>query len=298
MSIQQKISWYWACGVCFALSLYLPLLSYPVTQAPQQQALDVAALLADISAVDTAAPPLPARFSTEPADEPVATPAPFVVMIDPGHGGTDQGSTAYNGLLEKELTLDIAQRVKRFLGEEENLEVLMTRDSDYGLSRQNRVNRIQQSGAELVVSLHFNHLPQTDITLVESFYAGRQNILESRALQRQAGATLPVADEELDLSFTEGSARFAGMVQRGVHAQVQSGQADAIDAGAKAETLFVLTRSFVPGALVELTCISNPAEAERLTTEAYRNELAASIADAVRQYRDSVGEHPLGAFGA
>lgn len=223
--------------------------------------------------------------------------APFIVMIDPGHGGTDPGSTAPNGLVEKDLTLDIAERVTLFLGEEAGIEVLTTRTGDRGLSRQHRVDRIQESGAELVVSLHFNHLPQTDVTLVESFYADRQNIMRSRALQREAGHTLPVADEDLDLTFTEGSARLAGFVQNRVFNEVKAGRGDAIDAGVKQETMFVLTRSFVPGALVELTCISNPAEAERLTTDAYRNELAAAIADAVRDYRESVHERPLGVFG-
>jgi len=52
----------------------------------------------------------------------------------------------------------------------------------------------------------------------------------------------------------------------------------------------VLTRSFLPGALVEMTAISNPREAERLTQESYRNELAAALADAIRDYRASLEE--------
>lgn len=233
------------------------------------------------------------------ADESPASEQPsedrFIVMFDPGHGGSDPGAVATNGLTEKELTLDIAQRAELFLGEISDIEVKMTRKGDTGLSRQNRVRRIKHSGADMVVSLHFNHLPQSNITLVESFYASRDNILESRALQREAGAPLKTADDELDLGFTEGSARLANLVQNRVFSEVASRRATAIDAGTKADTLFVLTRSFIPGALVELTCISNPAEAERLNTEAYRNQLAAAIADAVRDYRDSLKDRPLGA---
>ena len=58
----------------------------------------------------------------------------------------------------------------------------------------------------------------------------------------------------------------------------------------------MLTRSFLPGALVEMTAISNPREAERLTQESYRNELAAALADAIRDYRASLEEHPLDAL--
>jgi N-acetylmuramoyl-L-alanine amidase len=220
----------------------------------------------------------------------------FIVMIDPGHGGSDPGAKAPNGLLEKDITQDIAQRARLFLSEIQDMDVLMTREGDTGLSRQARVNRIKASGADLVVSLHFNHLPQSNVTLVESFYADRKNILESRSLQREAGAQLQTADSDIDLEFTAGSARLARMIQNRVYHEVSNGNTTAIDAGVKQDTLFVLTRSFLPGALVEMTAISNPREAERLTQESYRNELAAALADAIRDYRASLEEHPLDAL--
>lgn len=220
----------------------------------------------------------------------------FIVMIDPGHGGRDPGSKAANGLLEKELTRDIAERTRRFLGEIPDIEVLLTREGDTGLSRQKRVKRIRESGADLVVSLHFNHLPQPQVNLVESFYAGRENILESRELQREAGVNLHSADEDIDLGFTNGSKRFSTLIQNRILNEVRKDNLGTIDAGAKSDTLFVLTRSFTAGALIELTCISNPKEAERLTTESYKNELSAAIADAVRDYKDSLETRPLDAL--
>ena len=233
---------------------------------------------------------VPEYIASEPADD------PFIVMIDPGHGGTDPGSTAPNGLLEKDLTRDIAERTRLFLGEIDNMVVLMTREGDTGLSRQHRVDRIRNSGADLVVSLHFNHLPQPNVNLVESFYADRENIMESRELQRKSGAHVHSGDEQINLDFTDGSRRIAGLVQNRVFNEVKKGSPNAIDAGAKRDTLFVLTRSLTPGALVELSCISNPEEAERLTNEDYRNELSAAIADAVRDYRSSLKTRPLGAL--
>ena len=214
------------------------------------------------------------------------------------------GSRAPNGLLEKDLTADIAARARRFLSELGGIEVLLTREGDTGLSRAARVARVRAAGADLVVSLHFNHLPQTDVTLVESFYAGAENVAESRALRRSAAAAggdgvVPAASAgDPDLSFTEGSERLAGLVQRNVHAEVAHHEPDAIDAGIKRDTLFVLTRSEVPGTLVELTCISNPAEAERLESDAYKDRLAAALADAVRDYRASLETRPLGSTDA
>ena len=228
----------------------------------------------------------------------------FTVVIDPGHGGSDPGAVASNGLLEKELTADIAARARRFLSELDGIEVVLTREGDVGLSRAARVARVRAAGADLVVSLHFNHLPQTDITLVESYYAAAENVAESRALRRSAaagragGLVAAGGRDEPDLGFTEGSARLARLVQRRVFGEVAHHNPDATDAGVKRDTLFVLTRSEVPGALVELTCLSNLAEAERLEGDAYRNRLAAALADAVRDYRASLRARPLGATGA
>lgn len=173
----------------------------------------------------------------------------------------------------------------------------LTREGDAGLSRRGRVDRIRASGADLVVSLHFNHLPQTHVTLVESFYASAENIEESRAIRRAAtdgGEFVHLGAP--DRSFTDGSARLATLVQRRVYGEVAHENPKATDAGVKRDTLFVLTRSLVAGALVELTCLSNPAEAERLEGDDYRDGLAAAIADAVRDYRSSLESRPLGSL--
>lgn len=215
----------------------------------------------------------------------------FVVMLDPGHGGTDPGAKAHNGLLEKDLTLDIARRVRLFLSEFDDIEVVLTREHDHGLSRQARVRSIRNSDADIVISLHFNHLPQSEVTLVESYYAGPHNIAESQSrryghtangsenLRKVAGNALP------DLSFTQGSARLAETIQQRVFNEVSFENPRASDAGVKQDTLFVLTRSFTPGTLIELTCLSNIDEAQKLNTEQYRNRLAAALADGIRHYR-------------
>lgn len=221
----------------------------------------------------------------------------FVVMLDPGHGGVDPGAKAHNGLLEKDLTLDIARRVRLFLSEFSDMEIKLTREHDNGLSRHARVSAIRQSKADMVISLHFNHLPQTDVTLVESYYAGPENIAESQASQQAARQPAGLqrtgaARSSDDLSFTQGSKRLAHTLQQRVFNEVSYENSQADNAGVKQETLFVLTRSFTPGVLIELTCISNINEAEKLNTEDYRNRLAAALADGIRSYRDSVEQSP------
>ncbi|MFK7861976.1 MAG: N-acetylmuramoyl-L-alanine amidase [Granulosicoccus sp.] len=221
---------------------------------------------------------------------------PFVVSIDPGHGGTDPGSRGYNGLLEKDLTLDIAQRVKLFLSEVDDIDVQLTRQRDYGLSRQQRVDAINSSEADMVISLHFNHLPQTDVNLVESFYASRKNIKRSLSAQHKAKGELRRAnstDVDVEIDFTEGSARLARTIQQHIYSEVSFDSKNVQNAGVKQQAFFVLTRSFTPAALIEISCLSHAGEADRLVSDDYRNRLAAAIVDGIRNYRDSIQRAPL-----
>ena len=212
----------------------------------------------------------------------------FVIMLDPGHGGSDPGSIGHNGLQEKVLTLEIAKRTQLFLSEIDNIEVVLTRNGDNGMSRKNRVRKVKQSNADMVVSLHLNHLPQTDVNLVETFYAAPHNILESiekqRADESKNGMVKTAATHNHDLSFTKGSRQLATLMQKRVFDEVISNNPDTDNAGVKEDTLYILTRSFTPGVLIELSCLSNIQEAERLNDPAYRDKLAAALADGIRDY--------------
>jgi N-acetylmuramoyl-L-alanine amidase len=217
----------------------------------------------------------------------------FVVMLDPGHGGSDPGAISHNGLLEKQLTLDIAQRTRLYLSKYPNIDVIFTRETDRGLSRKSRVRKIKNSSADLLISLHFNHLPQTDVALVETYYAGHQNIKESVARQFKDGGVAKQANNanqqhsSNNFSFTQSSRQLATILQQHMFTEVSSINSNAKNAGVKKETLFVLTRSYRPSALIEITCLSNPSEATRLETNEYRNQLSRALVNGILEYRQS-----------
>ncbi len=208
----------------------------------------------------------------------------FVIMLDPGHGGSDPGSIGHNGLEEKALTLDIAKRAERILSKNKGISVMLTRDDDTGMSRKNRVQKVKRSNADMVVSLHLNHLPQTDVNLVETFYAAPHNILESLEKQRQHGLVKATAAHNHDFAFTQGSKQLASLMQRRVFEEVIESNPDTDNAGVKEDTLYILTRSFTPGVLIELSCLSNIQEAERLNDDAYRERLAQALANGINDY--------------
>ncbi len=227
---------------------------------------------------------------------------PFVILIDPGHGGTDQGAVGHNGLLEKDLTLDIARRIRQSLTQHTHINIKLTRSHDYGLSRSARIDAIQRSAADVVISLHFNHLPQTDVNLVESYFAGPENIRESLAARHAEGQaneqgslhrTVSGRHNEMDFGFTEGSARLADTLQQRVFAEVSINDENVQNAGVKKETLFVLTQSFIPSVLMELSCLSHAPEATRLEDMEYRDSLANALVEGILDYHDSLQRAPL-----
>ncbi len=234
----------------------------------------------------------------EPVAESVNDPAdePFIVMIDPGHGGSDPGAIAPNGLQEKELTADIAERTRRFLSEVDGIEVRLTREGT-------RACRARDGSIASATAAPISWCRCTSTTCRRrtSRWSSRST-RRPRTSRKAAPFVAPRAGIELvqmsapDLAFTEGSARLAKLMQRRVYGEVVHENPEATDAGVKRDTLFVLTRSLVPGALIELTCLSNPGEAERLEGSAYRDRLAAALADAVRDYRSSLEARPLGSL--
>lgn len=103
-----------------------------------------------------------------------------VVVIDPGHGGNDPGKVGIDGSLEKNINLQIAGRLKRYL-EQADVDVIMTREEDIGLYKEedhgkkmadmrNRCEKINESGADLVVSIHQNSYHEEAISGGQVFY--------------------------------------------------------------------------------------------------------------------------------
>ncbi len=223
----------------------------------------------------------------------------MVVMLDPGHGGTDPGAIAHNGLVEKHLTLDIAKRTRQHLAKYPNIDVQFTRDDDAGMSRSTRVKKIRHSDADIVISLHFNDLPQKNIALVETYYAGMANIEDSLSRRSAHGHSHTHGSHSIhtmanaDFSFTQGSKQLAQMLHKHVYGEVEQDNTAAQDAGVKSDTLFVLTQSYKTGALMELTCLSHPGEADKLLTDEYRDRLSKALASAILEYRRTQIKSPL-----
>lgn len=212
-------------------------------------------------------------------DKPVGLQLPeFVVLaLDPGHGGVDPGAMGDTGLSEKEVTLDLAKRVRRKLSEVGNLHIALTRFDDSTININSRASIIRHIGADLVLSLHLNTLPQRNITLVESYYKTSRH----EQAGDQDGETVLVDADEDNVML---SRRFAEEVQSSVFATVKRFNEISVNAGLKSDSMRILSQHRAPGALLEVTCLSNPEEEARLLDPVYLDKLAEAIASGVRSY--------------
>jgi len=216
------------------------------------------------------------------------------IVIDPGHGGIDPGATGPNGLMEKELTLDIARRLRDKLQRSGNRRVLLTREQDVKIALKDRVEFARKHKADLFISLHFNSLPVESVNLVETFYFGPQADKRILALaeKENAGSGYAVGDfrqviERIsDTLKTQESKDLAALMQRNLYRNLRRENAKVTNAGIKTAPFVVLLGSEVPSVLAEVSCLSNELEARNLAASEYRERIAGYLRDGIVEYLD------------
>jgi N-acetylmuramoyl-L-alanine amidase len=196
-----------------------------------------------------------------------------LVVIDAGHGGQDSGATR-NGVLEKDLTLDVARRVEG-LARVRGFRTMMTRPSDTWMSLSARAAAANRENDCVFVSIHFDEGNRPAATGVGTFYAQRQKTTPAIA------TWLPFLQPLVPAESNVESQSLAGFVQQALVARTH-----AQDRGTRAEQFFVVANVRHPAVLVEGGFLSNNDDLGKLATEAYRQELAAAITDGIARYRD------------
>ena len=174
------------------------------------------------------------------------------VVIDAGHGGSDRGGIPGQRIPEKEMTLDVAQRLKTLLAAG-GYRVVMTRDSDVFVPLPGRVAIANSYGNAIFVCIHFNSAKRMGAGGIETYFFSRES--------------LPLASA--------------------IHYYVAGG-APSSNRGVRRRGFYVLRKTRVPAVLVECGFLTNPTEGEYVQTAAYRQKLAEEIATGVRG-RNSVG---------
>lgn len=202
-----------------------------------------------------------------------ARPSVGLVIIDAGHGGQDSGAMR-NGILEKDLTLDVARRVEG-LARVHGLRTMLTRSSDGWVSLAARAAAANRENDCVFVSIHFDEGSRTAATGVQTFYATWQSP------KMMSPSWLPFSQPVLPEPVNFESQSLAGFVQEALVARTH-----ALDRGTRAEQFFVVANVRHPAVLVEGGFLSNNEDMAKLTTEDYRQQLAAAITEGIVRYRD------------
>ncbi len=190
----------------------------------------------------------------------------LTIVIDPGHGGRDPGKVGINNVLEKDINLSIALKLKNLL-EHNDINVVMTREEDIGLYSESdsnkkradmnhRIELIHSNHADLAVSIHQNSFPQEYVRGAQVFYYTKSE---------QGKKLAEIIQEQIKKSMDDGNHR----------------QAKAND------NYFMLTKTECPLVIVECGYLTNSAEAALLLNEDYQEKMAWAIHLGVLQYVSS-----------
>lgn len=186
-----------------------------------------------------------------------------VVVIDAGHGGMDPGKVGVNGVLEKDINLSIAGKLKNLL-EQNDVIVVMTREEDKDLASEHASNRknedlraritlLKETAPAVMVSIHQNSYPEEDVDGAQVFYYSGS----------QSGKLLGT------------------MVQESMKREIADGNHRVAKAN---KDYYLLKKSTCPAVIVECGFLSNQAEAALLATEEYQEKLAFAIHLGILEY--------------
>ncbi|MGA9528959.1 MAG: N-acetylmuramoyl-L-alanine amidase [Terriglobales bacterium] len=215
----------------------------------------------------------------------------FRVVLDAGHGGWDLGTVGRQGLLEKDLVLDVAQRLGKLLQARIGAEVMFTRTADDYVALDERADFANQAQADLFVSVHANYSNAATARGVETYYTDLFSAPGLKEMEKQSNAIplpAPVALSAPELrEKTEESRRLAASVQRSLYATLAANNPNIRDRGIKDASFVVLTGTTMPSILTEISFVSSPADEHNLQSEAYRQQIAEALYKGIARYEEA-----------
>jgi len=220
------------------------------------------------------------------------------IVIDPGHGGKDPGCIGVNGLLEKDIVLDVCHRLKKLITSSSEVEVILTRETDIFLPPENRTVVANQKKADLFISIHVNSHPDKRHSGIETFFlnfsqdpsvnriAARENATSTKSI----GMMKDILEKLAKNSKIVESKELATTIQNKLADNLAKKYSYIRNLGVKGGPFWVLIGGEMPSVLVEISHLSNSREGDRLKTPQYRQEIAQGIYEGIIAYKQSLGK--------
>ncbi|MCX6623864.1 MAG: N-acetylmuramoyl-L-alanine amidase, partial [Acidobacteria bacterium] len=223
------------------------------------------------------------------------------IVIDPGHGGHDTGTSGRNGLLEKELVLDVSRRLGKLITERMGSEVIFTRSDDTFIPLETRTAIANDKRADLFLSIHANSSTIRTIAGVETFYlnfsasksdldvAARENASSSKTVYELKDLLQKIALQDK----VEESREFAARVQSSLHNLASRNLARQRNRGVKKAPFVVLIGAQMPSILAEIGFVSNPREEALMNRPEHRQKIAEALYKGLAQYAGTLSHFQL-----
>ena len=300
-----------------------PNVSAPAAGDPVAMAAAAADRALDIAAAKTEAPaPEPLTMEQEEEESLIAQPARSNragghsltrvlglklgrIVIDPGHGGRDTGTIGPTGLREKDVTLDVATRLAKLIGEGMGSEVVLTRTADESVSLAERTERANKARADLFISLHVNSSRYRTVNGVETFFlnltrsradlevAARENAGSDKSIHELTSLLRKIAADDK----VQESQDLAASVQNAVYKLHRKYDGKARNRGVKKAPFVVLIGAQMPSVLVEMGFISNAREENLMKKPEYVQEIAAALYEGISAYANSLSHFQVARAG-
>ncbi|MGA8152204.1 MAG: N-acetylmuramoyl-L-alanine amidase [Terriglobales bacterium] len=216
-----------------------------------------------------------------------ATAARLRIVLDAGHGGWDLGTVGRNGLLEKNLALDIVARLGKLAEKRLGAEIVYTRTGDDYVALEKRAEIANLAHADLFVSVHANYSDFASARGVETYYTNTYSSV--RARPRSAGDDEP-ALQNIDWTKVDirekvhESRRLAASVQHALYSVLETKNPGLRNRGVKKAEYVVLTGTSMPAILAEVSFVSSPADENNLQSASYRQSIAEALYQGLARY--------------
>ncbi|MBI5182305.1 MAG: N-acetylmuramoyl-L-alanine amidase [Nitrospirae bacterium] len=218
-----------------------------------------------------------------------------IIVLDPGHGGKDPGAIGKNGLMEKDVVLDIAKRLKKLLVERANKKVYLTREDDTFIPLPQRPAIAAGKDADLFISIHVNSNTKRSSRGIETYtlnsssdkWAAKTAARENMASENSISGFEKTLRDLLTQSNNEISLELAHSVQKQLVKTLKTDYSKIDDLGVKGAPFIVLMNSRVASILAEVSFISNPDEEKRLRTPEYKQKIAEGLYEGIQKYISS-----------
>jgi len=218
------------------------------------------------------------------------------VVIDPGHGGHDHGTHGSSGLLEKDLVLDVSQRLGALLAKRLNTEVIYTRTDDTYIPLEQRTQIANDARADLFLSIHANSSPYRSVAGIETYYL---NFTTSRsaldvAARENAGSRRTLFDlqdvlQKIALKDKiDESREFAAKVDSALYGLSAKNNPGGRNRGVKKAPFIVLIGAQMPSVLAEIGFLTNSGDEALLRKPEYRQKVAEALYKGIAAYANTL----------